>query len=150
MANKGNDPIAIWQTMIGEMEKGFNAFANRAMESPQFSKAMNQVGGVSAGAQKQLGDLMEKYLLTMNLPSRAQMVSMAERLQSIEGQLNEIKALLHQVHSNPAAPGGGYPAAPRPPRTRRPPSAGGEQKSTRRPPHSLWRRSRTRTTPNYR
>jgi len=53
---------------------------------------------------------------------------MAERLQSIEGQLNEIKALLHQVHSNSAASGGGYPAAPRPPRTRRPPSAGGEQK----------------------
>ncbi|HXQ08774.1 MAG TPA: hypothetical protein VN831_28965, partial [Bradyrhizobium sp.] len=77
---------------------------------------------------KQLGELMEKYLVSMNLPSRAQMVSMAERLQSIEGQLNEIKALLHQVHSNSAAPGGGYPAAPRPPRTRRPPSAGGEQK----------------------
>jgi SMC interacting uncharacterized protein involved in chromosome segregation len=125
MANKGNDPIAIWQTMIGEMEKGFNAFANRAMESPQFSKAMNQVGGVSAGAQKQLGDLMEKYLLTMNLPSRAQMVSMAERLQSIEGQLNEIKALLHQVHGSSAAPEGG---APKPPRTKRPPSSGGEHK----------------------
>ena len=28
------------------------------------------------------------------------MVGMAERLQSIEGQLNEIKALLHQVHHN--------------------------------------------------
>jgi hypothetical protein len=125
MADKGNDPVAIWQTMIGEMEKGFNAFANKAMESPQFSKAMNQVGGVSAGAQKQLGEMMEKYLLAMNLPSRAQMVSMAERLQSIEGQLNEIKALLHQVHGSSAAPQGG---APKPPRTKRPPSSGGEQK----------------------
>ena len=128
MADKGNDPAAIWQTMIGEMEKGFNAFANQAMASPEFSKVVNQVGGVSAGAQKQLGDLMEKYLVSMNLPSRAQMVSMGERLQSIEGQLNEIKALLHQIHGNAGAPEGGYPAAPRPPRTRRPPSAGGEQK----------------------
>ena len=128
MADKSNDPAAIWQNMMGEMEKGFNAFANQAMASPEFSKLVNQVGGVSAGAQKQLGELMEKYLVTMNLPSRAQMVSMAERLQSIEGQLNEIKALLHQVNSNSAAPGGGYPAAPRPPRTRRPPSTGGEQK----------------------
>jgi hypothetical protein len=125
MADKGNDPVAIWQTMIGEMEKGFNAFANKAMESPQFSKAMNQVGGVSAGAQKQLGEMMEKYLLTMNLPSRAQMVSMAERLQSIEGQLNEIKALLHQVHGSSASSEGG---APKPPRTKRPPPSGGEQK----------------------
>jgi SMC interacting uncharacterized protein involved in chromosome segregation len=128
MTDKSNDPVAVWQNMIGELEKGFNAFANKAMASPEFSKVVNQVGGVSASAQKQLADLMEKYLVSMNLPSRAQMVSMAERLQSIEGQLNEIKALLHQVHSNSAAPEGGYPAAPKPPRTRRPPSAGGEQK----------------------
>ncbi len=125
MADKSNDPVAIWQTMIGEMEKGFNSFANQAMASPEFSKVVNQVGGVTAGAQKQLSELMEKYLLSLNLPRRAQMVSMAERLASIEGQLNEIKALLHQVHGNAAADSG-YPATPRPPRTRRPPSAGGE------------------------
>ena len=112
MADKSNDPIAIWQNMVGEMEKGFNSFANQAMASPEFSKAVNQVGGATAGAQKQLGDLMEKYLVGMNLPSRAQMVGMAERLQSIEGQLDEIKALLHQVHRNSSAPEGGYAAAP--------------------------------------
>ena len=128
MADTSNDPVALWQHMIGEMEKGFNAFANQAMASPQFSKVANQVGGVTAGAQKQLGDLMEKYLLGMNLPSRTQMVGMAERLASIEAQLNEIKALLHQMHGNPTAPGSGNPAAPRPPRTRRSPSAGGDQK----------------------
>ena len=100
MADKGNDPAVIWQTMIGEMEKGFNSFANQAMASPEFSKVMNQAGGVAAGAQKQLGELMEKYLVAMNLPSRAQMVGMAERLQSIEGQLNEIKAVLHQMNRN--------------------------------------------------
>ena len=126
MADKGNDPAVMWQTMIGEMEKGFNSFANQAMASPEFSKVMNQVGGATAGAQKQLGELMEKYLVSMNLPSRAQLVGMAERIQAIEGQLNEIKALLHQVHNNSSAPDGGY-GAPRPPRTKRPPSEG-EQK----------------------
>src|ERR1700744_1919724 len=99
MANKSNDPVALWQTMIGEMEKGFNAFANQAMTSPEFSKAMTQAGGVTAGAQKQFSDLREKYLLPMNLPSRAQMIGMAERLQSIEGQLNEIKAMLGQMNA---------------------------------------------------
>jgi SMC interacting uncharacterized protein involved in chromosome segregation len=127
MVDKSNDPVVLWQTMIGEMEKGFNAFANQAMASPEFSKVVNQVGGVTAGAQKQLGDLMEKYLVSMNLPSRAQMVSMGERLQSIEGQLNEIKALLHQVHNNSSAPDSGYGAS-RPPRTKRPPPASGEPK----------------------
>ena len=128
MADKSNDPVALWQNMIGEIEKGFNAFANQAMASPQFSKAVNQVGGVTAGAQKQLGELMEKYLLTMNLPSRAQVVGMAERLQSIEGQLNEIKAMLHQIQGNAAGASAGNSQAPRPPRTKRPPPAGGEQK----------------------
>src|SRR5258705_13956770 len=82
MADKSNDPVAIWQNMIGEMEKGFNSFANRAMESPEFSKAMNQVGGVTAGAQKQLGGVMGKNLVSINLPRPAQKGSMAEPLQA--------------------------------------------------------------------
>ena len=127
MADKSNDPVAMWQNMIGEMEKGFNSFANQAMASPEFSKVVNQVGGVSAGAQKQLGDLMEKYLVSMNLPSRAQMVGMAERLQSMEGQLNEIKAMLHQMQrSSGVNDDGSSGASPRPPRTKRPPSPAGE------------------------
>src|ERR1700679_2940924 len=117
MADKSNDPVALWQNMIGEMEKGFNAFANQAMASPQFSKVVNQVGGATAGAQKQLGELMEKYLVSMNLPSRVQMVGMAERLQSIEGQLNEIKATLHQMQRASGNAAGASTGAPRPPRT---------------------------------
>jgi len=128
MADKGNDPVALWQNMIGEMEKGFNAFANQAMASPQFSQVVNQVGGATAGAQKQLSELMEKYLLTMNLPSRSQMIGMAERLQSIEGQLGEIKVMLHQMQGAAASAPGGSPQVPKPPRTKRPPSAEGEQK----------------------
>jgi len=127
VADKTNDPVAMWQNMIGEMEKGFNSFANQAMASPEFSKVMNQVGGATAGAQKQLSELMEKYLVSMNLPSRAQMVGMAERLQSIEAQLNEIKAMLHQVHHNSAAPADGY-GTQKPPRTKRPPSAEGDSR----------------------
>ena len=128
MADKITDPVAIWQNMMGEMEKGFNAFATRVMETPEVSKVVNQVGGVSAGAQKQLGDMMEKYLVSMNLPSRAQMVGMAERLQASEGQLNEIKALLYGLQINPDRPAGGPTAAPKPPRTKRPPAAPGELK----------------------
>lgn len=121
MADQTNAAAEIWKAMIGEMEKGFSAFASQAMASPEFSKVVDQVGGVSAGAQKQLSDLMEKYLVTMNLPSRAQMVSMAERLQSMEGELTEIKALLHRLQNTT----GGSAAAPKAARVRRP---GGEHK----------------------
>lgn len=129
MANKSsNDPVEIWHTMLGEMEKGFNSFATQTMTSPEFSKVMNQAGGVAAGAQKQLGDMMEKYLVGMNLPSRAQLVTMAERLQAIEAQLSEIKTLLYRMQDKPGGAGERFAGTPKPPRTRRPPSAAGGSK----------------------
>ena len=39
MADKSNDPVAMWQNMIGEMEKGFNSLANQAMVSPEFTRS---------------------------------------------------------------------------------------------------------------
>lgn len=126
MTKETTDPVALWQKMIGEMEKGFNSFATKAMETPEFSQAMNRAGGVAAGAQKQFSDLMEKYLLSMNLPSREQMTGIAERLQSIEGQIGEIKSMLSRMQGG--ADGAQANTAPRPPRTRRPPSDGGDQK----------------------
>ncbi len=131
MADSSNDPLALWRKMMGEMEKGFNTFANQAMTSPQFSKVMNHASGATAGAQKQLSDLMEKYLVTMNLPSRTQMVGMAEQLQSIETQLNDIKMLLQQMNavSGIARERESVAAAPKPPRTKRPaPLPPGKQK----------------------
>ena len=124
MADKSNDPAALWQTMLGEMEKGFNAFASQAMASAEFSKVMNQAGSAGAGAQKQFGEMMEKYLLGLNLPSRAQMVDIAGRLQSIEAQLGEIRTMLQQSRNVSATPGSAADPQ-RPPRTRRPPAPEG-------------------------
>jgi SMC interacting uncharacterized protein involved in chromosome segregation len=126
MTDKINDPVAMWQKMVGEMEKGFNSFATKAMETPEFSQAMNRAGGAAAGAQKQFGDLMEKYLLSMNLPSREQMTGIAERLQSIEAQLGEISSMLSKMSAN--STGSPIDAVPRPPRTKRPPSESGGPK----------------------
>jgi SMC interacting uncharacterized protein involved in chromosome segregation len=120
MTEKAIDPVALWQKTISEIETGLNVFANQAMNSPEFSKMMNQAGGITAGAQKQFCELMERYLLMTNLPSRAQMIGIAERLQTIENQLNDVKKLLQQV-TNSAAAQAGPINAPRPPRTKRPP-----------------------------
>ena len=114
MVETGSDPIALWQKMIGEMEKGFGAFANQAL-SQQLSRRADQAGGMPA-AQKQLGDFMEKYLVSVNLPSRAQMVGIAERLQNIE-----IKATLQQMNTV-------APQAAAAPRARTRPRPAAEQK----------------------
>ncbi|MCF2522888.1 hypothetical protein [Bradyrhizobium sp. G127] len=123
MSDKANDPVQVWHTMLAEMEKGFNAMATQVMGTEQFSRVTHQLTGASVGAQKTIGDLMERYLVSMNLPSRAQMVDMGERLNAIEGQLNEIKALLNRVHGDAARDSG--LSAPKPPRTKQPPAATG-------------------------
>lgn len=123
MSEKGKDPMEVWHTFLGEMEKGFNSFANQAMGSQEFSRSMGQMTSAGATASKAFSDAMEKYLTGMNMPSRSQMISFGERLQVIEGQLHEIKALLNRVHADVVAEQRGD--APKPPRTRQPPSAAG-------------------------
>ncbi|MEW6768617.1 MAG: hypothetical protein AB1342_11365 [Pseudomonadota bacterium] len=121
MADKPNDPVQLWHSMLAEMEKGFNAMATQVMGSEQFSRTAHQLTGATVGAQKTMGDMMEKYLVSMNMPSRAQMVSMGERLQTIEAQLNEIKAILYRAYPEAMTDSG--TGVPRPPRTKQPPSS---------------------------
>jgi hypothetical protein len=95
MVDKADDPIAMWQQMVGEMQKGFHAFSNQ-LSAPASRDASDHTAS-PGGAQKQLADLMESYFAGLNLPSRAQLSSMADRLQVIESQLADIKGLLHEA-----------------------------------------------------
>jgi len=100
------------------------------MGSQEFSRAMNQVGGASIGMQKAFGDLIERYLSGMNLPSRAQLDHVGERLRAIEDQLRDIKTLIGDAQGRENDAGGeaaGVASTPRPARTRRPASTGGAQ-----------------------
>lgn len=123
MADKETDPVQMWHSFLGDMEKNFNTFSNQAMGSEEFSRLMNQMTGASVGAKKAFGDFMERYLATMNLPSRSELIDLGERLQTIESRLNDIMSLLQRVHADVAASDSGL--APRPPRTKRPPSQSG-------------------------
>lgn len=127
MAEKTADPMQMWHSFLGDMEKQFNSFSGRAMESEEFSRVMNQMTGASAGAKKAFGDFMERYLAAMNLPSRGELVDLGERLHVIESRLNDIMTLLQRVHADVIAAdsASGTSGTPRPPRTKRPPSQTG-------------------------
>lgn len=125
MADKGSDPVQMWHSFLGDMEKQFNSLSNKAMESEEFSRLMGQMTGASAGAKKAFGDFMERYLAAMNLPSRSELIDLGERLHNIEGRLNDIMSLLQRVHADVVAQDAAASSVPRPPRTKRPPSEAG-------------------------
>ena len=136
MAEKSSDPAAAWRNMLGEWEKNFNSFANKAMEKEEFSKAMGAATGAATTAQGVLGDVMQRYLSTLNLPSRAEIASIGERLVAMEAQLTHLTRLVQSIPGVvDDAPGA---AAAKPARTRQPakpaepakPAAPAEQSAT--------------------
>jgi hypothetical protein len=117
------DPAAAWRDLVGQWEKNFNELANRTMGSDEFSKAVNQAMGLTAGMQTSLSEAMGRYLASLNLPSRAEMAGIGERLNAIEERLDRVVDLLQRPAG--AKPGGAT-AIPKPPRTKRPPDRGGK------------------------
>lgn len=117
MAEKTSDPVALWQEMFREMQKGFNSLANQAMSSQSFSRPASSDGESSTAGQQQLASFMERCFVSMNMPSRVQMAGIVVQLQAIEGQLDEIKALLREMQTASKAVSA---AAPTPTPTPRP------------------------------
>ncbi len=115
----------MWRDMLGEFEKNINQFANQSMASEEFSKVMHTVTGAGAGAKKTMGHAMERYLSTLNLPSRADITTVSERLNAIEAKLNELTLLLHTALGEKGVSPPVTPAAPKPPRTKKPPPKAG-------------------------
>lgn len=112
-------PLDAFRDLVGQWERGVNEIANEAMANEQFSRLMHGVSSTAAGARAGLGEAMERYLATLNLPSRADITGIGERLQAIEAQLNRLTEIVAQMASVEIVP----PAtAPKPKRTRQPPA----------------------------
>ncbi len=125
---KDNDPLSAWRDLLSQWEQNVNAIANRTMGSDEYSSSMNGAMGATLKLQETMRQFMATYLATANLPSRAEVLGIAERLGGVEARLDRITSLLERIATAPsgatAAPE--TPAAPpraRPPRTKRPPSA---------------------------
>jgi polyhydroxyalkanoic acid synthase PhaR subunit len=110
------DPLALWRDMLAKWETGVNDLSNKSMGSPEFSQFMNQAMGMSVRMQHAVGDMMGKYLTAMNMPTRADLVAIGERLQSIEDQLARISTAIERASSVESKTYDG------PPRTKRPPA----------------------------
>jgi polyhydroxyalkanoic acid synthase PhaR subunit len=135
MAEKPSDPLGVWRDLLSQWETSANAIANKAMATDQFSGSMNQVMNVTLQAQQQLGEIMARYLATLNLPSRTDLASLGEQLAAIEARLGQIAGILERQAAAQGTtrrrPGARTPQAakapapiPMPPRTKRPPPEG--------------------------
>jgi len=123
MAEKDQDPLAPWREMLSQWEQNVNALANRTMGSEEYSSSMNGAMGATLKLQETMRQFMAAYLASANLPSRSEVLGIAERLGGVEAKLDRISALLERIaQAKPGEAPAPAPARPRPPRTKSPPS----------------------------
>ena len=125
MADKDKDPLAPWRDLLSQWEQNVNTMANRTMASDEYSSSMNGAMGATLKMQETMRQFMATYLASANLPSRTEVLGIAERIGGVEARLDRIAALLERLAEQrpgeAAAPA--TPPQPRPPRTKSPPRA---------------------------
>ena len=115
----------MWRDAISKFETQANSSLNTAMGSEEFGQLMGKATGLSLGMQNFVHEMMNRYLKTLNLPSREDVNTLGERLQGIEDALARISDTLDRLERS-TRPAAEVPAS-RPAKTRQPPNPAGGQ-----------------------
>ncbi len=95
------DPFAPWKQFQETSMKAWAKMMSEAVASEDFAKSMGQYLDsyleASAPMRRQIEDTMEKYLQQMNMPTRNEVISLAERLTSLEMRVDDLDAKTDEI-----------------------------------------------------
>ena len=102
------DPFAQMIQFYDTFSKSWSNVMSDAVASKGFAEAMGQQieSGMDAMTlwRRQMGDIFEQYLQQMSLPTRSQVIGLAERMTNLEIALDDLNAkvdeLLDQMKSS--------------------------------------------------
>lgn len=123
MNNSGPvDPAQWFREMVTQWETMANQFGGEMSKTPEFNKAMHDMNSAQMAVRQTVHETMEKTLAAANMPSRAEIVDLGERLNRIEETLHRIETRLAVGGSSAAVAEGAaaFSARPKPKRTKKP------------------------------
>ena len=129
MSDEKMDPMQIWRDWFIKSEKAWSQTLTEMMGDERFSKGMGRYMQEAMHSQRMFTEGMSQTLATLNMPSRADIIDLSDRLGQIEDTLAAIQVDLREQRAQLArATLGGKTddrAAPtaRVVRTKRPPEA---------------------------
>ena len=133
------DPFALWRDMVSQMEKGANEFGNQLGKSDQFTQGMQKAMSASLTAKKLSDEVTTRYLNALNLPTRADIEALGERLLAIEDRLIAMSAAIERLAGVKLSSTANAPAlGPR--RTKKPPA----QEAVAQAPATTQKKAKTR------
>ena len=103
-----------YSEMVTQWERNYDAFANQVMGTEGFSQAMNEMQKAQLGYQKMFSQAMSQQLAAANIPSRDDIINLAEAIQKIDRRLERIE---EKLTTNDAP----KRTKKRPPRSKKPP-----------------------------
>jgi hypothetical protein len=110
----------MWREWVSQSERQWNTFLNQVMGTDQYTQQMSQMMDTYLGMQKSFGEAMGRYLSTMNVATRTDVLSLGERLAAIEDRLRNIEMGARSPEARVATGVISAPSVPRPPRTKKP------------------------------
>jgi hypothetical protein len=107
------DPMAMFRDAVNQWEKLANDYGSQFLARPEAAQAMHGVTAAGLQIQNAVQDAMAKVLGAANMPSKADIEALGERLTRIEAALARIES----------GASGTAQGAPKPTRGRKPTAA---------------------------
>jgi len=107
------DPLQLWRDAVTKLEGEVNSLATGSTKNEQIVSALHQFSSVTLGMEQLLEKVIGGYLRRANLPSRKEVLELAESLRRIEDKVDRLLPAEAVFAAGP----------PRPPRTRQPTAA---------------------------
>ncbi len=123
--NSASDPLSSWREWMSQTEGQLNNLFNELMATEGYSRVMGLVTKLGVSMQKSVGDGMERYFTALSLPTRSDVIELAQRLSTIETQLLSIEASLRKLTGSTTSDGSPMVPSIWPPRTKKPSAAKG-------------------------
>jgi len=86
------DMLNSWKQLAEQAEGQWNQYFNQMMGTEQFAELMGKYMEGYLAQQQTLAGNVEKYMQTMNLPTRSDFIALSERLASLETQVSLLVA----------------------------------------------------------
>lgn len=113
------DPAAFFREMLDQWEAMANRYGGEAMKSAEAARTMGAATIATAQFHEATRDTMARALAAANMPSRAEVTGLSERMAAIDDRLARIEAMIAKLTGAPA-PGADRP---KPARSKKPPKA---------------------------
>ncbi|MEM1249134.1 MAG: hypothetical protein AAGK22_22340 [Acidobacteriota bacterium] len=107
--SRGKDPFDAWREWVDKAERQLNSTLNDLSQTAPYNQVSGKMVEAVLSMQSTFNEATQRYFSTLNLPTRKDLISVAERLEAIERRLISIETALRAqdeatLQTEPAKP----------------------------------------------